>query len=184
MTVIALALALLAPQQDPKPILEKLGVVLKVTERPAPPKAPGSSVSLTLLPQDEESQKAIVSFGLPFPPDTLTDDRLVRVLGADGQEIAAYTHPLAHWWIDGKKGAIRSTLVQFPYPFSGKSPQKVTVVWDKARTKSREKPTLLAETQTVRTEDGFDFHAPRVLVLLPPAWLCASRVAWQQVPAG
>jgi imidazolonepropionase-like amidohydrolase len=183
MTLLPIVLALLAPSQDPKPVLEKLGVVLKVTERPAAPKAPSSSVLLTLLPQGEESAKAVVSFGLPFPPETLSDDHLLRVLGADGQEIAAYTHPLAHWWIDGKKGAIRSALVQFQFASSDKTPQKATIVWDKPRTKSREKPTPLAETQTVRTDDGFDFHCPKVLVLLPPAWLCASRVAWQQVPA-
>jgi imidazolonepropionase-like amidohydrolase len=187
MTLIAaLVLLLTAEAQagppDPKPILEKLGAVLKVTERPVPPKPASSAVTVTLVPQSDETGKAIVSFGLPFPPDVLSDDRKIRAAGPDGAELAVFTEPLAHWWIDGKKGAIRSVLVQFPSPSGDKTPFKATISWDKPRTKSREK-TPVAETQLVRNVDGFDFHAPKVLALLPPEWLCASRVAWQQVPS-
>jgi imidazolonepropionase-like amidohydrolase len=176
---LACLLALLATgQADPRPILEKLGAVLKVAERPAAPRPEGTSVQVRLLPQGPEAAGAVVSFGLPFGPDVLADDRLLRVVGADGEEIPAHTRPLARWWIDGKQGTLRSVLVQFAAPAG----DRVTVAWDRPRTKSRE-AVPVAETRTVRTGDGFDFHCPKVLALLPPAWLCASRVAWQQVPA-
>ncbi len=166
-------------QADPKPILEKLGAVLKVTERPRAPKPDGTSVVVTLVPQGEGAGKAVASFGVPFGPDVLSDDRQIRVVATDGQELPAYTRPLAHWWIDGRKGAIRSVLVQFEAPAA----TQVTLSWDRPRTKSRDALTPIAETQSIETADGFDFHRPKVLALLPPGWLCASRVAWQQVPA-
>jgi len=182
MILLACTLALVC-QADPKPILEKLGVVLKVTERPAAPKPAETSVPVTLLPQSEDASKAVVSFGVPFGPDVLSDDRALRVTGPDGQEIAVHTQPLAHWWIDGKKGTLRSVLIQFASPTGDKSPAKVTVSWNKPRTKSRDRLTPTAETQTIQSGDGFDFHCPKVLAVLPPEWLSASRVAWQQVPA-
>lgn len=176
---LLLLLVLAQAPADPKPILEKLGAVLKVTDRPEAPKPPGASMTVTLVPQAEPSAGAIVSFGVPFGPDVLSDDRKIRVLDEAGKEIAVHTEPLAHWWIDAKKGSLRSVLVQFEAPAS----RKVTLAWDKARTASREKRTPTAETRTIKTEEGFDFHVPKVLALLPTDWLCASRVAWQQVPA-
>jgi len=163
---------------DPKPILEKLGAALKVVERPAAPKS-ASSVTVTLVPQGEESAKAVVSFGLPFGPGALSDDRLIRATDESGKELAVYTEPLAHWWIDEKKGTLRSVLVQFEAPAS----RKVTLSWEKPRTASREKRTPTAETRKIQSGEDFESHVPKVLVLLPPEWLCASRVAWQQVSA-
>jgi len=183
MNVICFLLLAQASPVDPKPILEKLGVVLRVTERPSPPKPGTASVTVTLLPQGDAASKAIVSFGLPFGPDVISDDRLVRATDADGRELALHTEPLASWWIDGKKGTLRSVLVQFESPLSGTKPGKVTLSWDKPRTKSREKRTPTAETRAVQSGEGFDFHVPKVLALLPAEWLCASRVAWQQIPA-
>lgn len=168
---------------DPKPILEKLGVVLRVTERPVHPKPSSTSLTVTLVPQVDDPTKTIVSFGLPFGPEVLSDDKLIRVSDPEGHEIPVHTEPLAHWWIDSKRGALRSVLVQFECPLKAKSPGKVTLAWDKARTKSREKRVPTPETQTVQSNEGFDFHVPKVLALIPPDWLCASRVAWQQVPA-
>ncbi|HLF92973.1 MAG TPA: hypothetical protein VJB14_05905, partial [Planctomycetota bacterium] len=170
---------LCSAQADPKPILEKLGAVLKVAERPAAPKPGVTSIAVTLVPQGDDAGKAVVSFGVPFGPDVLSDDRLIRVTGGDGQEIPVHTRPLAHWWIDGKKGTLRSVLVQFAAPAA----TQVTLSWDRPRTSSRATLTPIAETQSIQTADGFDFHRPKVLALLPPGWLCASRVAWQQVPA-
>jgi len=185
MTLFGCALAIFcAAQSDPKPVLEKLGVVLKVAERPRALKPDASSISVTLLPQDEEPGNAVVSFGVPFGPDVLADDRSIRVVGDNGQELPVYTHPLAHWWIDGKKGTLRSVLVQFAFPFTDKAPRKVNLFWDRARAKSRDKLTPTVETQRLQTAEGFEFHCPKVLALLPPDWLCASRLAWQQVAAG
>lgn len=164
---------------DPKPILEKLGVVLKVAERPAASKPAGTSVTVTLAPQVDDPSKTVVSFGVPFAPEVLSDDHRLRATDEGGRELPVYTEPLAHWWIDGKQGTLRSVLVQFEMPAS----KKVTLSWDKPRAASRGKRTPSAETQTVQSAEGFASHVPKVLALLPPGWLCASRVAWQQVPA-
>ena len=108
--IAALLAALGTAQADPKPILEKLGAVLKVTERPSAAKPGVTSISVTLVPQGDDAGKAVVSFGVPFGPDVLAEDRKLRVLAADGQEVPVYTQPLAYWWIDGKKGTLRSVL--------------------------------------------------------------------------
>src|SRR2546421_5680780 len=99
MNLLCLLLLAQAGPVDPKPILEKLGVVLKVTERPAASKPAGSSVTVTLVPQADEGSKAVVSFGAPFGPDVLADDRRLRATDEGGKELPVYTEPLAHWWI-------------------------------------------------------------------------------------
>jgi hypothetical protein len=183
------------PAEGPevKPILEKLGVTLKVTERPAWPKPPATTVEVALVPQVDEEGTQVVSFGLPFGPGWLGDDKQIRVTGADGQEVPVFTKPLVSWWIDRKQGSLRSVIVQFEASFKDKTPQKATVAWDKPRAKSRPAMTPIAETQVKRhveppgdyktKADAYDFQCPKVLALLPPEWLCASLVVWQQVPA-
>src|SRR5687768_1544098 len=170
------------PSQPP---LDKLGVSLKVTRRPAPPKPSTLAVAVTLTPQGDAAGSQIASFGVPFAPDVLQDDKRLRVTAAGpaGGEIAVFTRPLAHWWIDGKKGSIRSVLVQIELTFQARQPQRVTVTWDAPRALHREREAPAADTQFVRNDGGFDFHSPRVLATLPPEWLCESLVAWQQVPA-
>jgi imidazolonepropionase-like amidohydrolase len=59
----------------------------------------------------------------------------------------------------------------------------VTVAWDKPRTKHREQLIPVEQTQIIKKEEGYDFHCPKVLAILPAKHLCASAVAWQQVPA-
>jgi len=176
-----------------EPILEKLGVTLKVTQRPPWPKPAASLVKVTLVPQVEEPGTHVVSFGLPFGPGVLSEDKRIRVLGADGQEIPAFTKPLVHWWIDRKKGSLRSALVQFEVACKDKGPQEVTIAWDKPRSRSRQAMTPIRETQVKkhvdpppgyeRFADSYDFQCPKVAALLPPEWLCTSLVVWQQVPA-
>src|ERR1700682_4557218 len=122
MNMLCLLLLAEAGPVDPKPILEKLGVVLKVTQRPSHPKPAAAAVTVTLVPQADDASQAIVSFGLPFGPDVLSDDRLLRAADAEGRELAIHTEPLAHWWIDGKKGTLRSVLVQFESPLTSRSP--------------------------------------------------------------
>jgi len=165
------------------PVLEKLGVTLKVNQRPSFVKPVETKVEVSLLPQVEQRGKMLVSFGVPFGPGVLSDEKLIRVMDAGGSEVAAFTRPLAYWWIDGKKGSLRSILVQFEMPFEGKGAKKVAVAWDKPRTLSREAMTPVADTQVVKAEEGFEFHCPKVLATLPAKWLCESWVAWQQVPA-
>src|SRR5262249_28869355 len=141
-----------------------------------------ASVTVTLVPQLKEPGRQVVSFGLPFGPGVLADDQHVRVTAAGGTEVATFTKPLAFWGIDGRKGSIRSVLIQFEADVNDK-PQRVTLTWDRARTDMRKDEVPAADTQFVRPTDGFDFHGPKVLAVLPADWLCASLVAWQQVPA-
>jgi imidazolonepropionase-like amidohydrolase len=190
--VLALIPARLAPAAPPagpvtadevKPILEKLGVKLAVTHRPAWPKPVATSVVVTLTPQADTGGKQVVSFGLPLGPDWLADEKMIRVTDEAGEELAAFVRPLANWWIDARRGSIRSALVQFETTFDGKAPRRVTVAWDKPRGKSRDAAVPIADTQSVVKEVGFEFHRPNVLATLPADHLCAAGVAWQQVPA-
>ena len=165
------------------PLLKKLGVVLNVTERPAWPRPGTNRIVVVLAPQAQSKEPVLVSFGVPFPPATLEDDKLICVTDETGAEIPVFTKPLVYWWIDGKKDAIRSALVQFEMAFPQKYLERVTLAWDKPRRMSREKEMPAEAAQTVQTDEGFEFHCPKALALLPEEWLCASLVAWQQVPA-
>ncbi len=164
--MIALLLCASLVQDDPRPILEKLGVALKGTERPPWPRPPAGPLEVALVPPAREPGPHLVSFGIPFGPDWLGDDGDLRVL-SEGREVAAFTRPLARWGIDGVRGSVRSALVQFEMAFPDGAPRKVAVAWDRPRGASRP-----AQAQ-----------GSKVLALLPPEWLSASLVAWQQVPA-
>jgi imidazolonepropionase-like amidohydrolase len=177
------AAAGLDPADSLQPILNDLGVTLRVRERPSWPKPVGDSVSVTLSPQVDAAGKSVVSFGLPFGPDVLTSADLIRVADAEGREIAAYAKPLGYWGIDGKQGSIRAVLIQFEAAFNDRSPSKVIVTWNRPRTAKRMEATPVADTEFIQQNDGFEFHCPKVLAVLPADWLCASLIAWQQVPA-
>jgi hypothetical protein len=173
-----------------KPVLTQLGVTLQVTQRPTWPKVTVTSVTANLVPQTDLTGPTVVSFGLPFPPDSLTDDKNIKVTGPNGAELAVFTKPLVKWWIDRKEGAIRSVLIQFEATFQGKTPQTVTITWDKPRTKTRPTEVASVDTQfkrhvdppaTFKTADPYDYQCPKVLALLPANWLCNSLVAWQQI---
>jgi hypothetical protein len=180
------------PLSEALPVVEKLGVALRVTERPAWPKPPGAAVTVTLRPMVEAPGTHVVSFGLPFGPGVIEDDRRIRVLGPDGQEVPVFTRPLVHWWIDRKQGTPRSVLVQFEMAFPDRSPRLVTLTWDRPRTRSRAAMVPVAETQVAtrvefpaadRVAMSYEYRRPKVLALLPPEWLCTSLVTWQQTPS-
>lgn len=171
--------------------MKAVGVDLKVAERPVFPKPVAKSVEVTLTPLTWRTGNTIVSFGLPFPPDMMADDSKISVEDAKGNEIPVFTKPLVKWWIDRKEGAIRSVLVQFEInlPDKTKTPQKVTVRWDKGRTQSRPALVPVDRTQDVMPVNpgdapaSFDFRQPKILATLPAQWLCDSLIVWQQVPA-
>mgnify|MGYP001342906411 CR=1 FL=1 len=81
------------------------------------------------------------------------------------------------------EGSLRSALIQFELAFDTQQERRVTIRWDRPRQRSRRGKTAVAATQVEREQEGFVFHQPKVLALVPPEWLCASLVAWQQVPA-
>jgi hypothetical protein len=163
-------------------LLQDLGVLLRATQRPPMPGAGVDHVRLRLQPSAGATGPQVVSFGLPFAPGDLLQDHLIYVTDEAGVEVAVYTAPIASWWIDGRQGSLRSVLVQFDMDFAGEE-RWVRIGWDGRRERQRSSRTPIAETQIERQADGFVFHQPKVLALLPPSWLCASLVAWQQVPA-
>jgi hypothetical protein len=138
-------------------------------------------VSVTLVPEVGIGTH-VVSFALPFPPDALFEDTVIRALDERHQEVPILTRPLAHWWGKERSG-LRSVLVQFEMTFAEAMPQTWTLVWDQTRALSRQMEVPALETQFVREEEDASYHCPKVLALLPPEWLCNSWVAWQQVPA-
>lgn len=173
-------------------IITQLQLPLAITHRPAWPAPPGQSVTITLLPQVEVAGKCLVSLGLPFGPRWVMGDVQIRVTDAQGREVPTYTRPLARWWSEGDGESLRSVLVQFEHEFAGRAPSSVTITWDQPRTKRRNREVAVADTQvevrhdpTTRPERylTFSYRVPRVLPVLPADWLCASLLAWQQVPA-
>ncbi len=176
-----------------KAALERLGVMLNVTQRPRWPEPPGPSLEVTLVPQVDESGVYRVSFGIPFGPGWLSDDGLIRAIGGSGEEIPVFSKPLVYWWIDQRKGSLRSVLVQFEVVVQHKTPQTVTITWNRPRTRSLKAMIPIPETQQEkhvdppadhrRYADSYRYRCPKVLALLPTEWLCASLLAWQQVPA-
>jgi hypothetical protein len=182
---------MLASEGDAQALMATLGVPLAVTERPPWPASPGSSVAVTLVPQVEAPATCIVSFGLPFGPGWLADDSLIRVTDESGRELPTFTRPLARWPGDSERGALRSVLVQFEVSFPTRLPRTVVVTWGEPRTAHRPLATPITDTQVVLDEGPWDnsgrylalkYRCPRVLVVLPADWLCASLLAWQQVP--
>jgi hypothetical protein len=163
--------------------LSDLGVELGQQERPSLRAHRISEVRVSLQPQVSVSGRQVVSFGLPFPPHELGDDNFLRVEDSGGIELAAYTDPLAHWWIDGERGSLRSVLVQFEATFTNDDPVEIVIRWDRRRDHSRDNKVPISDLQVDVQDDGFVYHQPKVLALLPPEWLCTSLVAWQQVPA-
>src|SRR3954452_12719358 len=87
---------------DVQPVLKQLGATLTIRQRPAWPKPSATPVVVTLSPQVDQGGDIVVSFGVPFGPDVLADEKMIRVVADGAEEIAAYVRPLAHWWIDGK----------------------------------------------------------------------------------
>lgn len=137
--------------QDVQAAMKTVGVELKATQRPAFPKPAATSVEVTLTPLTWRTGKTLASFGLPFPPDMMSDDSRISVEDAAGNEVPVFTRPLVKWWIDRHEGAIRSVLVQFEtdLPDRSKKPQKLVVRWDKGRTKSRPEQVPVDRTQDV-----------------------------------
>ncbi|MFL6208643.1 MAG: hypothetical protein ACJ74W_07305 [Pyrinomonadaceae bacterium] len=121
----------------------------------------------------------LVNFGLPLPPGFLFDPMRVRVMTAAGEEMSAAVRALESWRIGGRKGSIRSLLIQFRSDFSRARTQRVKVVFQQTRRKTEHRFVPVA--QTLIDEDGL--QGPRVLALLPAQWLCDSWVVGPQTPA-
>src|SRR6185312_17397732 len=77
-----------------------------------------SGIEVTLIGRAANLGRELVSFGLPLPPDFLSDQRKVRVVDGSGKELSAAVRSLEPWRIGGREGSIRSLLIQFQSDFS------------------------------------------------------------------
>lgn len=141
--------------------------------------SPPREVTVTLAGRAADLGNELVNFGLPLPPGFLSDAAMVRVYGEDGVEIETAARSLEPWRIDGKDGAIRSLQIQFRADFRNRSRLPVRITFGMRRTKNSAAFVPVAET--LIEPDGL--KGPRVLALIPAAWLCDSWVVGPQVPA-
>ena len=141
---------------------------------------PGSAeVTVRLEAQSDDLGSEVVSFGLPLPFAFLSDSRKVRILGENGKEIVAAIRSLEPWRVGGRDGSIRSLLIQFKLDFSKEKQQLVRVRFDQKRQKSASAFVPIVET----LRDSKGLSGPRVLAVLPAAWLCESEIVGPQTPA-
>src|SRR6266480_2312313 len=120
----------------------------------------------------------LVSFGVPLPPNLLSDAKRVRILAANGEELSAAVRSLEPWRIGGRSGSIRSLLVQFKLDFRHNRSQKIRIAFHQPRQKT---VTEFAPIEsTLIDNDGL--KGPRVHALLPARWLCDSWIAGPQTP--
>ena len=137
------------------------------------------NVTITLEGRAEKLGLETVSFGLPLPFGFLNDAQKVRVMDERGVEIPAAVRSLEPWRRGGREGSIRSLLIQFEADFSKQQTQRVRVSFDKRQRAPRTQ--FVPVSQTLIDEAGL--QGPRVVAVLPAAWLCASEVVGPQAPA-
>ena len=166
------------------------------TARPTPTVPNGSAVEVKLYANVENAGRETVSFGVPFPPNAISNDSQVAVFLGD-KELPIVTKVLAPWRIDAKEGSPRSVLIQFPLDFTSKTQQTVTVRWDKPRTQKLDKLTPVKDLlvfKTIESKTQYEgqktsspvalrYEEPRVLAVLPARWLCESWIVGPQVAA-
>ena len=104
----------------------------------SPLKIPRASRSLdvTLTGRADETGEEVVSFGVPLPPDFLSDAGRVVVLDESGREVAAATRALEPWRLGGREGgSVRSVLVQFKSDFRNARTKRVRLIFNKRPTR-------------------------------------------------
>ncbi len=143
------------------------------------PKDRHVDVKVTLEGRATDLGNELVSFGLPLPYGFLNDQRNVRVLAEDGNELTAAVRSLEPWRIGGTQGSIRSLLVQFRSDFSSRRTKQVIVRFHQRRQKLESK--FEPVQSTLLSEDGL--KGPRVAAVLPAEWLCESEIVGPQTPA-
>jgi hypothetical protein len=154
------------------------GAMGAAAERPTAVK-PAPRVEVTLLARAAHPENELVSFGVPLPPGFLSDPSLVRVVDVAGAELPAAVRVLEPWRIDGREGTIRSVLVQLQMNFAKSRRQKASVLFGKARSKTRQE--IVPVVETLLDRDGL--VGPRVWATLPAKWLSDSWIVGPQVPA-
>lgn len=133
---------------------------------PMTPAPTSGSLALSLTADKAAASDALVSLGVPFPPGAITDPSLIRVLDADGVEVASYSKSLATWPGDGSQ---RSIFVAFKTTLAKNAKASFEVVYGGPRTKTSD--------ELAPNPDG------PVSALLDAAWYASSRVIGHQVAA-
>jgi len=133
---------------------------------------------VTLIARVEDARREIVSFGVPAPPELLSDSAQVRLEDEAGRAIQASVTPL-EWWPSPARNSLRSVLVQFVSDFGGRPARRVQVRFNRGAGPLASRMAAVADT--LLSDDGL--KGPRVLALLPASWMCGSLVAGPQVPA-
>lgn len=137
-----------------------------------------TGIEVTLTGRAANLGRELVSFGLPLPPNFLSDQRNVRVLDASGQELSAAVRSLEPWRIGGREGSIRSLLIQFHSDFSRQRIQRIKIVF---QPRKKNETSFVPAAATLLDNEGL--NGPRVLAVLPARWLCDSLVVGPQTPA-
>ncbi|MCA1620485.1 MAG: hypothetical protein LC795_14480 [Acidobacteria bacterium] len=141
---------------------------------------PGRELAVSLLGRADDLKGEVVSFGVPLPPDFLSDAGRLRVLDERGEEVAATTRALEPWRLGGREGgSVRSLLVQFKFDFRTVRERRVTLLFNKSP--RRRGGPLVPVRETLIDAEGL--MGPRVLAVLPSEWLCDSWVVGPQTPA-
>ena len=136
-------------------------------------------LTVTLEGRAADLGNEIVSFGLPLPSGFLNDPRKVKIVDERGTELTTAVRSLEPWRTGGREGSIRSLLIQFKADFSREKTRRVTVSFNGKRRGNDS--DFVPVSQTLIEDNGL--KGPRVLAVLPAAWLCASGVVGPQVPA-
>ncbi|WP_430390375.1 hypothetical protein [Dyella sp. 20L07] len=119
---------------------------------------------------------ALVTLGIPFPPDTLKDPQLLRILDEKGNEVPAVAKVVLRWY--AKDGSIRAVRVQFRASLTTDG-ETYYFAFDKPR--KEEIAGWPYDTGLVDGEQGL--RVPAAIATLTPEWLCASLIAGPQTVA-
>jgi hypothetical protein len=141
------------------------------------------SIPLTLVAPSGRARRELINAGVPFAPGQLRDPDRLRVADSAGREIPCAVRVLEPWRVPPGRtppGALSIRAVQIQFEASvSKEPVRVTIrLGDPRPGGSR---PIVPAAETLRDRNGLD--GPRVIPLLPAGWLCASRVAGDQMPA-
>ena len=129
--------------------------------------APAETISVVVHDYPEGDGPAdFASVGIPFEPGALFDENNLRL--RDGTvEVPAAVEVLALWHGDN---SIRAALLQFAASFGG-------------ATKTYHLDIGVPRTMTDPvTTVSWDF--PKKIGTLPPGYVCASKILWEQTPLG
>jgi hypothetical protein len=128
------------------------------------------SVRVRLEPGAGVSGRQLVSFGFPLPPDFLDDPGAIRLVGDDDWEVEASVTPLESWRLGGRRGTLRSVLIQARVDASASLRVELGAA-------SKRSAAPLASVAEMLADSG-----PPVWALLPADWLCESEVTGPQLP--